>query len=239
MNIIGVIPARAGSKGLPGKNIKPVNGIPMIAHVIRAALDATLLDRVIVSTDGQEIADIATQYGAEVLIRPPEISGDTAAIEDSLRHVVRHLDAREAYRADVVVLMQTNVPIRKPGAIDEAIDKLINSGFDSVVSVFAVNQRPEWMKKATPEGTLKPFMQCAEYRRQLLPQYYMLDGAIEAIRTEILMATEGKSGVHVYFGEKMGYIEYDRIYSMDVDSSEDFAIVESAMQYLQKTAKVF
>jgi len=233
MYTIGVIPARAGSKGLPGKNVKLIRGKPMIAHVITAALEAECLDRVVVSTDGDEIAAVAREYGAEVVRRPEEIAGDTAPIEASLRHVVRHLESTEGIEAGAVVLMQANVPIRRRGAVDEVVRKLATSDCDSVVSVYGVNQRPEWMKKEE-EGRLVPFMQCEHFRRQLLPSLYLLDGAVMAVRTPVLMATEGVSGVHVYLGAKVGFVEFDRIYSMDVDSPEDFAIVEAAMEYAEK-----
>ena len=112
---VGIIPARAGSKGVPGKNIKPLLGKPMMAYVIEAALEAETLDRVIVSTDGEEIADVAREYGAEVIMRPSELAGDSSPMEDSLRHAVRKMDTYPL----LTVLLQANVPIRKPGAIDE------------------------------------------------------------------------------------------------------------------------
>ncbi len=232
MYIVGIIPARGGSKGLPGKNIKPINGKPMIGYVIEAARAAEKLDRVIVSTDADDIAAVAREFGAEVVRRPEDISGDTAAIEDSLRHVVRHLEAQEGVKTDVAVLMQTNVPVRKPGAIDEIIEKLVNSEYDSVVSAFRVNQRPEWMKRADENGALVPFMECGDYRRQLLPDLYLLDGAVMAVRASVLFATEGRTGVHVYLGRNVGFVEYDRIYSLDVDTPEDYEIVEHAMNDL-------
>lgn len=232
MYIVGVIPARGGSKGLPGKNIKPINGKPMIGHVIEAAKAAGKLDRVVVSTDSEEIGEVASGFGAEVFRRPDDISGDTAAIEESVRHVVRMIRQNEGVETDIAVLMQANVPVRKPGAIDEVVQTLIDSDRDSVVSAFRVNQRPEWMKRVDETGALVPFMECRDYRRQLLPDLYLLDGAVMAIRTSVLFATEGRSGVHVYLGDNIGFVEYDRIYSLDVDTPEDYEIVEHAMNDL-------
>lgn len=227
MRVIGVIPARGGSKGLPGKNVKPIAGKPMIQWTIEAALAAQSLDRVIVSTDGDDIAAAACAAGAEVIRRPDVISGDTAAIEDSLRHVVRTLeDQGEAI--GIMVLMQANVPIRKPGFIDEVVRILQLSDFTSVVSACEVKQRPEWMKKVE-DGVLVPYMECKCYRRQELPDLYVIDGAVEAIRRDVLMDTEGKSGVHVYFGERMGFCVQESLYSMDVDSIDDFHIVDPVL----------
>lgn len=229
MNAIGIIPARGGSKGLPGKNIKMLFGKPMIAWIIEAALEAETLKKVIVSTDSDDIAEISRHYGAEVIMRPPEIAGDEAAIEDSLRHVVTTLETQQDFHPDIVVMMQANVPVRKPGFIDEVVRKLDQSQHSAVVSVFSVNQRPEWMKKVE-DGKLVPYMHCEVYRRQQLPELFLLDGAVEALRRETLMATAGRSGVHLYMGDNVGFCAEERIYSMDVDSIEDFDIAEAALR---------
>ena len=127
--------------------------------------------------------------------------------------------------------MQANVPIRKPGFIDEVVKKLRDSDFTSVVSVCEVKQRPEWMKKVE-QGCLKPYMECASYRRQELPELYVIDGAVEAIRRDVLMESEGRSGVHIYFGGRMGYCVQESLYSMDVDSIDDFNIVDPVLTAL-------
>ncbi len=229
--IIGVVPARGGSKGLPGKNTKLIRGKPMITHVIEAALKAKRLDRVIVSTDADYIATVAEAAGVEVIRRPDDISGDTAPIEASLRQVIRQLEAEHGVKTDVAVLMQANVPIRPDGVIDEVVDKLLNSDYDSVVTGFRINQRPEWMKRLE-NGKLAPYTDCKDFRRQLLPTLYLLDGAVMAVRASVLFATEGRTGVHVYLGDNVGFVEQDRLYAMDVDSEEDFRMVEIAMEYL-------
>ncbi|MFA6451041.1 MAG: acylneuraminate cytidylyltransferase family protein [bacterium] len=231
--IVGVIPARGGSKGLPGKNTKLIRGKPMIAYVIEAAHAAKRLDRVIVSTDADYIADVAKEYGAEVIRRPDAISDDAAPIEESLRHIVRTLKENENIETDVTVLMQANVPIRPDGMIDDVIEKLLGSEYDSVVTVFNVNQRPQWMKRVV-DGKIIPYMECKEFRRQNLEPLYLLDGAVMAVRVPVLFATEGTNGVHVYLGDNVGIYEQDRLYSTDVDSLEDFRLAEIAMEYLEK-----
>ena len=231
MYTVGIIPARGGSKGLPGKNIRLLNGKPMVGWVIEAALAEMSLDRVIVSTDTDDIAAVARAHGAEVIMRPPEISGDLAPIEDALRHVVNTIESQENRRVDLVVLMQANVPIRKPGFVDEVVQALIDSEYTSVQSVYRVNQRPEWMKKEE-NGRLVPFMQCENYRRQELPDLFLLDGAAEAIRRDVLMNSAGLTGVHTYMGDNVGFCEQERIYSLDVDGLDDFNIVEAIMNYL-------
>ena len=233
ISVLGVIPARGGSKGLPGKNTMPILGKPMIAYVIEAAKKAKRLDRVVVSTDADYIADVAAGFGARVVRRPDEIACDAAPIEDSLRHAVRTLEAEDGYRPEAVVLMQANVPIHRDGAIDAVVDKLLASDHDSVITVFKVNQRPQWMKR-TADDRIVPYMECRDFRRQGLEDLYLADGQVMAVRTSVLFGTEGLSGVHLYLGNNVGFYVQDRLYSMDVDSAEDLRIVEITMEYLRK-----
>lgn len=231
MTIIGIIPARGGSKGFPGKNIYKILGKPLIAYSIEAALAAETLDRVIVSTDDEAIAEAARAAGAEVIMRPPEISGDTAPIEAALAHVTKNVEA-EGVKVDVVVLMQANVPCRKPGMIDIVVRKLLESEYTAVLSAFEVNQRPEWAKKIV-DGKIVPFMECKSYRRQELPQLIMFDGAVEAIRRDVLMkAAAGESGVHTFYGDNMGALLQEKIYTLDLDSADDATMVEAVLRYL-------
>lgn len=233
----GIIPARGGSKGLPGKNMKPIRGKPMIGYVIEAALAAKRLDRVFVSTDADYIADAAREFGAEIIRRPDDISGDTASIEDSLRHVVRTLKSEENIDTDITALMQANVPIRKPGTIDAVIEKLMSSDYDSVASGYQVNQWPQWTKRLV-DGRVVPFMECKEYRRQKIEQLYFLDGAVNAVRVPALFASEGRTGVHLYLGANIGFYEQERIYSMDVDSEEDYLMAEIALEFLARSGRL-
>ncbi len=229
--ILGVIPARGGSKGLPGKNTKPIAGKPMIGYVIEAAKKSKLLDRLVVSTDADYIADVAAQFDCEVIRRPDDISGDTAPIEESLRQVVRKLRESDSFDPEIVVLMQANVPIHKDGTIDAVVRNLMDSDYDSVVSAFEANQRPQWMKRIV-DGRIVPYMECAEYRRQKLEPLYLLDGQVMAIRTRTLFETEGRVGVHLYLGDNVGCFVQDRLYASDVDSPEDFRMAEITLEYL-------
>jgi len=124
--VVAIIPARGGSKGIPRKNVQPVAGLPLIAHSIRDALASPLVDRVIVSTDDEEIAEVSRRHGAEVpFLRPPELAGDFATTESALTHAVEWLEGEEGYRVDIVVFLQPTDLFRDPGWITEAVRLLL------------------------------------------------------------------------------------------------------------------
>ena len=234
MKVLCVIPARGSSKRVPDKNIRRLLKKPLIAYTIESALESKLCNRVAVSTDDLKILSIAKKYGVDVIDRPGDIAQDTSPIDDALRHAVRCYEHKEKFSADIVVLLQANVPIRKKGEIDEVIDKLIKTDdATAVVTVYAVDQRPEWMKivdKGT--GKIKPFMFSTNlYRKQDLPGLYLLDGAIITVKTDILMKTEGIKKAHGYLGENIYPFIHDSKYSIEIDEEKDFEIAE---YYLQK-----
>jgi CMP-N-acetylneuraminic acid synthetase len=188
MKIIAVVPARSGSKRLPGKNIKPLGSKPLIAHSIEAGLDSRLIDRVIVSTDSQEIARIGKQYGAEVpFLRPPAISGDSISDTPVLGHVAEWLEDNENYSPDIIVLLRPTTPLRSQGLIDRCIERLLNTEADSVRSVRDVGHwHPYWMLTVDEQGWANPFLEGKTvdefYQSQLLPQLYKHDGYCDVIR---------------------------------------------------------
>lgn len=235
MAIVGIIPARGGSKGLPGKNIMDILGRPVISYVIDAGRASKALDRVIVSTDDSAIADVSRQFGADVVMRPAEIAGDTAPVEEALRHVVRTVEA-EGVSVEIAVFMQANVPVRDPAMIDRVVEALLKSDCDTMESATLVNQRPEWMKKVV-DGHAVPFMESRSYRRQELPELIIFDGAVEAIRRDVLMGTAGKTGVHTYMGDRVGFVLHDRIYSLDLDGPDDVPLITGALMYLKEKDK--
>lgn len=124
MEILTIIPARGGSKGIPRKNARPLAGKPLIAHTIEHAWQARSVSRVVVSTDYPEIAAVAQRYGAKVVWRPAEISGDTATSESALLHVLNYLRDREGYEPDLVVSLQATSPLRQPDDIQNTIETL-------------------------------------------------------------------------------------------------------------------
>lgn len=234
MNICGIIPARGGSKGVPKKNIQLLSGKSLIAYTILAAKRSRLINRLVVSTDSEEISLICFQYDIEVIQRPPELATDDAPIEESLRHAVIYLKQTEGYHTDIVVQMQANVPIRKEGIIDKVIRKLIHSNADSVVSIYEVTQRPETSKILKGDKLLPRYKFTKGYRRQDFQKLYLLDGAVLATRTEILLKTIGDKRAHAYLGSDVRGVIQESYYSIEVDSPKDFVLAEAILNVLTK-----
>lgn len=230
MGVIGVIPARGGSQRLPDKNLLPILGRPLVAYTIEAALRATTLDRVVVSTDHSKIADIAKNVGAEVVMRPEKLATAEAPIDDSVRHVVRHLEANDGFLTEIAVLMQANNPVRKKGEIDEVVHKLMRTPWaTAVATAYKVSQRPEWAKILSNEETkeIRPFMDAGiSYRIQDLPELYLLDGSVIAVRADVLQKTTGDRRVHAYLGGRVIIEVHNRMYAVEVDELEDGRLAE-------------
>ena len=234
MKIVAVIPARGSSKRLPNKNIMKICGKPLIAYTIESAIESKKITKIVVSTDDEKIAEVSRNYGIQVIDRPIEYSTDLAPLEWALRHAVKYLEENEGYTADIIVLLQANVPIRKKGIIDKVIDKLIQTNADSVVTVYKVDQMPEWMKKIVNDDKVIPLQESSAIRMQDLPEFYLLDGAVLAIRKKVLMATENKIGTHVYLGDDIRAVIQDKIYSIEVDDASDLVFAEVAIKILHK-----
>ncbi len=228
MTAIGVIPARGASQRLPGKNVMMVGGSPLIAHTIRAARSARRLDAVIVSTDDDAIAKVASKEGAQVIWRPAELARVDSAIDDTMRHVVDEGERHGKAQVGIVVCMQANVPVRKEGEIDSVVERLTeNPSATSVATAYRVRERPEWMKRLKP-GTweIEAFMDAGvSYRMQDLPNLYLLDGAIVAVRVDTLRKTTGDRRVHAYMGPRVVIVEHERKYSAEIDDIEDVGLV--------------
>jgi CMP-N,N'-diacetyllegionaminic acid synthase len=223
MNILCIIPARGGSKRLKDKNITPFFGKPIIGYTIEAALQSRLANKIVISTDDEKIARVATKYDIQVVKRPKEYSTDTAPIEQALRHAVRFLEDEKGYLADIVVWLQANIPIRKKGQIDEVLGEMIRKGADSAVTVYPVSQYPQWMKRMDRKGLLSSFLKNVKtYRAQDVEPMYLLDGAVVAMKRSVLMRSEKRSGVHTFLGKRMvGIVQDEQKYSVEVDDGED------------------
>ena len=148
MEVLAIIPARGGSKGLPGKNIKLFNGKPLIAHAIKAAKSCSLVSRVILSTDDEEIAKVGKEWGAEIpFMRPEELAGDDVRPEAVLKDVVERLEEKENYKSDIVVYLQPTDLFRPKGIVCQVVQKLLdNSNLDSVFAT-ATTHKNYWRKK--------------------------------------------------------------------------------------------
>jgi len=214
---------------LKEKNIKLLAGEPLIGYTIEAALESELADKIVVSTEDEKIAEVSRNYGIQVVDRPVEYSTDAAPIEWALRHAVRCLAENKNYLADIVVWLQANVPIRKNGQIDNVIQRLIDTGADSVITVTEVTQRPEFMMKMTDGDRVTQFARGKEVRRQEFEPLYIAAGAVIAMKAEVLMRTEGMTGAHVYLGEDIRGIVEEPLYAIEIDDQFDFDVAEGLL----------
>lgn len=219
--IMAVIPARKGSKGIKDKNIKLLKGKPLIAYSIEAGLNSKYIDKVIVSTDGEEIANIAKTYGAEVpFLRPKNLSTDTAKTIDAVVHCIDELKKRgEIY--DYIVLLQPTQPLRQSWHIDEAIELIFERNEDALVSVSEVRDNPILIRSIDENGYTKNLLkECSTRRRQDFDIYYRVNGAIY-----INKINEGFNKSTSLNDNKLAYI-MDSSYDVDIDDLNDFKIAE-------------
>jgi CMP-N-acetylneuraminic acid synthetase len=237
MNIVIVIPARGGSKGVKDKNVYPLRGTPLIGYTILEAKRSILADKIVISTEDKKISSCAKDYDVQVIPRPYEYATDAAPIEWALRHVVRYLETEENYSADIIVWLQANVPIRKEGQIDNVIKKLIDTNADSVLTVIEVSQRPEAMKRIVDGDKIIHMARPKETRRQEFKEkLYIADGAVIAIRKTVLMETEGLAGGHVYLGNDIRAVIEEPKYAIEIDDPFDLEVAEGILIMEQKHA---
>ncbi len=192
--VLGVIPARGGSKGIPRKNVYPLLGKPLIAYTIEPALESRLLTETIVTTDDEEIAGVSRQYGALVpFIRPAELATDLAGAVPTIQHAVREMESLRGTEYDVVVMLQPTTPLRTTEDIDTSIEKLLTTGADSVISVVDVGgHHPMRMKRIEQDGETDILVDYEDEKmenrpRQDLPKVYLRAGSIYATIRDVLM----------------------------------------------------
>ncbi len=222
LEILAIIPARGGSKGVPRKNIRLLVGKPLIAYSIEAALKSRYIDRVVVSTEDEEIAETARRWGAEVIRRPKKLARDDTPTIDVIIHVLDYLRKEEKYIPDIVVLLQPTSPLRTREDIDNAIEHFLNNqDCLSLVSVTEFEHPPWWALKIE-NGYLSPIFN-EEYirmRRQDLPKAYKPNGAIFISTPKVLY--EYKT---FYTPKTIAYIMPPER-SIDIDTEFDFLIAE-------------
>ena len=224
MKNIAVIPARSGSKGLPDKNIRPVNGKPLLAYTIEAALESGCFDTVHVSTDSERYAEIARQYGADVpFLRSAALATDTASTWDAVREVLARYDEL-GKRFDTMMLMQPTTPLRTGEDVKEAYALLQKKQAKSVIAVCEVDHSPLWCDTIPDSGSMKGFgrKDLAWVNRQDLRPYYRVNGAIYLLSV---------NGINIppddeIYEDTCYALFMDRKKSVDVDSEDDLALVE-------------
>lgn len=224
MTILGVIPARGGSKSIPSKNIVPVAGRPLLTYTCDAARQSKRLTRTILSTDDEEIAKVGRACGVEVpFLRPTLLAQDETPMVDVLRHAVSWLTEQEGYPVDIVVLLQPTSPLRRPDHIDAAVDLLARTGADTVVSVVQVPHqfRPTSLMQVDANGTLTSYLdRPVILRRQEKPRVYARNGpAVLVVRREVV--EQGQ-----LYGSSVRPLEMSLADSVDIDDMDDVALAE-------------
>lgn len=223
MTITAFILARAGSKGLPSKNIIPFMGRPLITWSISAAKACQHIDHVIVSTDGNDIAQVACKAGADVMMRPSALSDDIALPKDAIRYHLGQI-AKEGSMPEISILLQPTSPLRIPSDITRCIDSILEDGYDSAATFVKTPSSPyrAWLK--TDDGP-KPFLSDHNpWRpRQELPSTFSLNGAVYAVKTDIFLA----DNTHSFLPGKSHMVEMPKERSIDIDSALDLKIAEA------------
>lgn len=226
-NILALIPARSGSKSVPHKNIRLINGKPMMAYSIEHARDSKYINRIIVSTDSEKYAEIAKEYGAEVpFLRPAEYAGDDSTDLEVFTHCLKTLRETEGYEADIVVQLRPTYPIRRVSDIDNMIEILLSSAdITSVRSIAAAKEIPYKMWKMEEDGKIKPLMteipECYNMPRQRLPKVYYQNACIDVVRGWVIEKEQSMNGKNIY-----GYVMED---NFDIDTEDEF---RKAQEYL-------
>lgn len=219
--IVAIIPARGGSKGIPRKNIRMLAGKPLLAWSIQAARGTPSIGRVVVSTDDAEIGAIAQQYGAEVIWRPAEISGDTATSESALVHALDYLRDTEQYMPDLIVFLQATSPLREPDDIQNAIKTLQREDADSLFSACPVHGFI-WRRDQNGLQSLT-YDYRHRQRRQEAPEDLMENGSIYVFKPWVLRELNNR------LGGKITVYRMSVRHSFQVDDPDDLALIEQLM----------
>src|ERR1017187_7266266 len=222
--VIALIPARGGSKGIPGKNIRPVGGKPLLAWSIEQARHTPHISRVFVSTDSPEIATVARQFKAEVITRPPEISGDTASSESCLVHALDYLKAKENLEPDLVVFLQATSPLREADDIQKAIENLQRENADSLLSACRVEG---FVWRVEKDGAPRSFTYDHQNRprRQDAREDLIENGSIYIFKPWVLRQFNNR------LGGKISVYRMSALNSFQIDEPADLELVEHLMSF--------
>lgn len=226
-SILALILARGGSKRLPGKNVKSLCGKPMIAWTIEAAKQSQYIDRVIVSTDSEEISTVSKTFGADVpFMRPAELASDTATSIDTVLHTVDWLKEHEKKQYDYLMLLQPTSPLRTTTHIDKAIIEFMTGGiFDSLISFCKWEKKTEWMHAYNSEGFLESCLTLKEgFARDGELQLLMPNGAIYFTKTETFLKEK------TFYTKKLRGYMMEASDSADIDTEEDFKLASLLME---------
>jgi len=226
MNVLAIIPARSGSKGLPDKNLKLLSGLPLIGHTISQAKDSGVFTDVIVSTDSLYYAEVAKGLGAEIpFIRPPELATDTALALDTYQYTLTRLQSEFNRFYDAVFVLQPTSPLRLPIHIQQAAEMLKGPDVDGVVSVCELEHPKSWIFDLPKSNSLGDGLKKKSLpNRQAESTSYRLNGAVFAAKVDAFREQNG------FYGPKTYALIMDREFSLDIDDEMDFFLAECLLR---------
>ncbi len=218
--MLAIIPARGGSKGLPGKNIKELNGKPLISYTIEAAKKSEFITRIIISTDDEAIAKVAVEYGAELpFMRPEYLAGDEARAIDAFKYTLDRLENEEQIKINEFMVLQPTSPLRTAEDIDIAIKMFREKNADSIISYCAEHHPIKWHKYIDKDGKFEDIFETTLNNRQAERTSYFPNGSIYIFKKELI-------DQEIYQTEKSFAYIMNRDNSVDIDSLEDFEYAE-------------
>ena len=231
VRIVGVVHARGGSKRIPRKNLKLLNGKPLVSYIIQTALNARCLDRLIVSTDDHEIARVAKDYGAEIpFMRPADLAEDVPS-EIVTQHAIRFVEEQDGVPVDIALTFQPTTPLCRSEDVKACVDAITNSDAESVFTATPIHERPEWMFSKDEKGWDRPFLGTVLRGEmgvsQALPLLYIPNGAVYATRREVLFEQ------NLLIGARTRMVIMPRELSVDIDDPIDFVVAESVEKMLR------
>ncbi len=227
MNVLAIIPARGGSKGIPLKNIANLAGNPLISYAIQAAKNAQTVTRVIVSTDSKKIGEVAEIFGAEVVERPAEISGDFDSSEAALLHTIDYLAEDEGYHADIIVFLQCTSPLTTSIDIDGAVNMFIREKADTALSVTPFHYYV-WHEDENGEGQGVNHDKASRVMRQERQDQYLENGAVYVMDAKKFIEHEFR-----FFGKTVMYVMPEER-CLEIDEPVDLVIAEKMIEYLNR-----
>lgn len=230
-SVLAIIPARGGSKGIPGKNTRQFAGKPLIAHSIEIALSCSLINRTVVSTDDAHIAQIARAHGAEVINRPAELATDTALVIDAIKHAVLEVE-REGEAVDIVLLLEPTSPFRRAEDLQKCIRVLLDDRADSVATFTESHVSPNRLWRVSGD-VVEPYVKGAVpwLPRQKQPVAHELTGQIYGVSRKVLF--EKEDSIALLLGRKYPVIT-PRETALDIDTEFDFMMAEKVMEHFQR-----
>lgn len=238
MNVLGVILARAGSQGLKSKHLLPLLGRPVIGYTFDHSRASRLLSKVVVSTDCPHITSLARREGFGTVARPAELATSSASVQDAMLHAMHAVEATSDFRADAMIVLYGNIPVRGDGIIDRAIQMLDDTGCDSVRSWCPVGKwHPAWMSRLDGDRVV-PLQAGSIHRRQDLTPLFLHDGGVVAVsRASMLRGESNRNDPHAFFGIDRRGFESPAGETVEIDQLRDLYWAEAVLRERAEAAR--